>query len=77
MILRKAIFSELPVIWNILQQAIEQRKEEGSEQWQDGYPNEQSIYDDISKEYAYVLTGDNAILAYAAIILGSVSKQLN
>jgi GNAT superfamily N-acetyltransferase len=70
MILRKAIFSELPFIWNILQQAIEQRKQEGSEQWQDGYPNEQTVHDDINKGYAYVLTEENVILAYAAVIFG-------
>lgn len=68
MILRKAIFSELPVIWDILQQAIEQRKQDGSDQWQDGYPNEQTVRDDISKGFAYVLVDNNRILAYAAII---------
>lgn len=47
MILRKASFTELPVIWDILQQAIEQKKLDGSEQWQDGYPNKQIVYEDI------------------------------
>ncbi len=70
MILRKAIDAELPVIWNILQQAIQQRKEDGSEQWQNGYPNEQTVYDDISNGYAYVLVDNDLIVAYAAIIFG-------
>jgi hypothetical protein len=48
MILRKANFSEAPVIWNSLQQAIEQRRQDGSEQWQHGYPNEQIVHDDIN-----------------------------
>ena len=68
MILRKALFSELPVIWGILQQAIEQRKEDGSDQWQNGYPNEQTVHDDISKGYGYVLIDNNVILVYGAII---------
>jgi hypothetical protein len=35
---RKATTSEIPQIWDILQQAIARRKEEdGSNQWQDGY----------------------------------------
>ena len=68
MILRKALFSELPVIWDILQQAIEQRKEDGSDQWQNGYPNEQTVHDDISKGYGYVLIDNNVILVYGAII---------
>jgi len=70
MILRKAIFSEIPIIWEILQQAIEQRKQEGSDQWQYGYPNEQTVKDDIANDYAYVLSDKNVIIAYAAIIFG-------
>jgi GNAT superfamily N-acetyltransferase len=70
MILRKAVFLEQPVIWGILQQAIEQRKQDGSKQWQDGYPNEQTIYNDITNEYAYVLTENEVIIAYVAIIFG-------
>jgi GNAT superfamily N-acetyltransferase len=68
MILRKAILSEVPVIWEILQQAIERRRLDGSQQWQNGYPNEQSIRDDISKGYAYVLVENDVVIAYSAII---------
>ena len=68
MILQKAASTDLPVIWNILQQAIEQRKKEGSRQWQDGYPNEQTVHDDITKGYAYVLIDNNEVVAYSAII---------
>lgn len=70
MILRKAVFSELPVIWDILQQAIEQRRLSGSDQWQNGYPNEQVVHDDIINGYAYVLVDNEIIIAYAAIIFG-------
>lgn len=70
MILRKANLSELSIIWDIIQQAIEQRRQDGSEQWQNGYPSEQIIHKDITKGYAYVLVDNNAIVAYAAIIFG-------
>src|SRR5688572_31261868 len=70
MILRKANFSEAPIIWNILQQAIEQRKQDGSEQWQHGYPNEQTVHEDLAKGYAYLLTENEVIVAYAAIVFG-------
>ncbi len=70
MILRKAILSELPDIWIILQQAIAQRKRDGSEQWQNGYPNEQVVGDDITNGYGYVVEDNNEIIAYAAIIFG-------
>jgi GNAT superfamily N-acetyltransferase len=66
--LRKARVSDAPTIWSILQEAIEQRKQEGSRQWQDGYPNEQTVQDDIAKEYAHVLVDENVIVAYVAII---------
>jgi len=58
----------VPAIWEILQQAIEQRRKDGSEQWQNGYPNEQAVNDDITQGYAYVLTDDDVVIAYAAII---------
>ncbi|WP_428228746.1 GNAT family N-acetyltransferase [Flavobacterium sp.] len=66
--LRKADISEVSQIWNILQDAIEQRRLDGSSQWQDGYPNELSIINDINKGYGYVLTENGTILCYAAII---------
>ena len=70
MILRKAILSEAPIIWNILQEAIASRKQDGSDQWQHGYPNEQTVHDDITKGYAYVLVDNEIIIAFAAIIFG-------
>ena len=70
MTLRKAEISEQPIIWRILQEAIEQRRLEGSEQWQQGYPNEQTVADDIVNGYGYVLIDDNIIIAYSAIIFG-------
>lgn len=68
MILRKAILTDLPAIWEILQQAIEQRKNDGSKQWQDGYPNEQTVRDDIAHGYAHLFVDENLPVAYAAII---------
>lgn len=70
MVLRLANTSEVAIIWEILQQAIAQRKKDGSDQWQNGYPNQQTIIDDIEKGVGYVLLENNAIIAYAAIIFG-------
>lgn len=66
--LRKATITEVPVIWEILQYAIAQRKADGSQQWQDGYPNENSIRNDIDNGSAYVLKDNGTILLYAAVI---------
>ncbi len=68
--LKRATEADLPAIWTILQQAIEQRRREGSEQWQNGYPSEQTVRDDIAHGYAYVLLDRDTIVAYAAVIFG-------
>ena len=68
--LRKAHPSELPVIWDIIQYAIEQRRLDGSQQWQDGYPNEATIRTDIDTGNGYVVTDGDEILVYGAILFG-------
>lgn len=66
---KKAIQAQVPEIWSILQQAIKRRKEDGSKQWQDGYPNPEVIQKDIEKEAAYVLLEEDTIVGYCAILL--------
>ena len=66
---RKAQIDEIIPIWDILTQAILRRKEDGSEQWQDGYPNPEVIQKDIQKEAAYVLTEGETIIGYCAVII--------
>lgn len=66
--LREAKQHELPEIWGIIQYAIEQRRLDGSQQWQNGYPNIPSIQNDLDYGYAYVLEEEGNLLAYAAII---------
>ncbi|MBW8360285.1 MAG: GNAT family N-acetyltransferase [Weeksellaceae bacterium] len=66
--LRKALFADTERIWDILQQAIKRRKNEGSSQWQDGYPNPETVQTDIANCLGYVLTYDEKIIAYAALI---------
>jgi len=68
MTLRPATATDLPAIWTIIQYAIEQRRLDGSRQWQDGYPNQTSLQDDLDKGYAYVLDHEGAPLLYAAVI---------
>ena len=67
-IFRKASVHDIPQIWTIIQQAIVRRKNDGSQQWQDGYPNEDLIRKDIVDGIGYVLTDDDKIVGYAAII---------
>jgi len=68
--LRLAHLEDKNTIWEILQAAIEQRRKDGSDQWQNGYPNEQTVITDIQNNYGYVLVDNKTIIAYAAIIFG-------
>jgi GNAT superfamily N-acetyltransferase len=68
-ILRKATTSEIPQIWVILQQAIARRKEDGSNQWQDGYPNPDVIENDIDQNAGFVLTEGDTIIGYTALLI--------
>lgn len=69
--LRKATDEDKDRIWEILQQAIELRKRDDSDQWQDGYPNVEVVQHDINQGYGYVLLSEGCILAYVAIIFDS------
>lgn len=66
--LSKATLNDFHSIWNIILYAKETRKTEGSTQWQDGYPNENTIKQDIINHNAYIIKKYNDILAYVAII---------
>lgn len=65
---KKATPADHSAIWAILQQAILRRKKDGSQQWQDGYPNEQVVVSDIERGIGYVLESNGTIAGYAAIL---------
>lgn len=67
--LRLALKAELPIIMEIIDQAKARRKAEGSNQWQDGYPNMASLEADIDKKCGYVLAIDNKIVGYCAALV--------
>ena len=66
--LRKAVLADKKEIWKIIQQAIDRRKRDGSNQWQDGYPNPETIENDMANNNGYVLEGRTDIIGYAAVI---------
>jgi GNAT superfamily N-acetyltransferase len=59
----------MEAIWKILQQAIQRRKADGSDQWQNGYPNPEVIQNDIEKGIGFVLTDGGKVIAYSAVII--------
>ena len=67
---RRAQNSDVDKIVQILQDAISFLKESGSSQWQSGYPNRETVEEDIEKRVAWVLTVDNEVAGYAAVVIG-------
>ena len=70
-ILRKAEPNDQETIWGILQQAILRRKNDGSSQWQDGYPNSDTVRTDIENKFGYLLEIDGETAAYSALIFNN------
>ena len=66
---RKAQQEDAAQVWDILEQAINRRKEDGSRQWQDGYPNPDVVQNDIAKGVGYVLTDNDRIIGYSAVMI--------
>lgn len=67
---RRAQNSDVDKIVQILNDAISFLKESGSSQWQSGYPNRATVEDDINNGCAWVLTVDNEVAGYAAVVIG-------
>lgn len=68
---RPALPEDASKIWQILQQAIERRRMDGSAQWQDGYPNSDVVAKDIESNKGFVLTVDGEIAVYGAIFINN------
>ena len=71
---RRAQNSDVDKIVQILQDAITFLKKNGSSQWQSGYPNRATVEDDIKNGCAWVLTVDNEVAGYAAVVIGRDSN---
>ncbi|AEB76384.1 GNAT family N-acetyltransferase [Clostridium botulinum] len=69
---RKAIKTDINNIMKIIKQAQDYFKEQGIDQWQNNYPNVETISSDIANKESYVLLKDNNIVATAAV---SFSKE--
>ena len=60
--------SDAPAIWNILQAEIEVMRHAGRNQWQNGYPNPQTVASDIEKGQGRVLWLGTEVVGYCALI---------
>ncbi|MBS0030859.1 GNAT family N-acetyltransferase [Chitinophaga sp. 22321] len=66
---RKAKEQDATQIWSILEKAIARRKADGSEQWQNGYPNPEIVESDINKGYGYILADGETMIGYCAVMI--------
>jgi uncharacterized protein YqgV (UPF0045/DUF77 family) len=64
---RKAVETDINNIMKIIKQAQVYFKQQGINQWQDNYPNIETIRDDIIHKNGYVLLKDNNIVATVAV----------
>jgi GNAT superfamily N-acetyltransferase len=64
---RKSNMTDLPAVMKIIRQAQEYMRENRLDQWQDGYPDENQIKDDIVKGCGYVLLDGTVTAGTAAI----------
>lgn len=74
---RQAVTEDTLLIWEILEKAIQRRKEDGSSQWQDGYPNPSVVKNDIGKGIGYVMTDGNTVIGYCAILINDEPEYAN
>lgn len=66
---KEATHTDIPQIWEIIEQAIQRRKADGSSQWQDGYPNVAVIQKDVDAGAGFVLTEGNTVVGYTAVLI--------
>ena len=69
MIFRKSNMNDVKSIMRIIVQAQEFFKEQGIDQWQNGYPNEDTIIEDINNDESYILEKDGEVVATSMITL--------
>ena len=70
MIFRKAEPADFGQVMEIIRQAQTYLKEQNVEQWQDGYPNAESITEDIRNGVTYVYENKGTILCTMALVFG-------
>lgn len=63
---RKTSVNDIKDVMKIIKEAQNYFKDAGIDQWQNNYPNEDTIMNDIKNDYSYVLVKDGEVVATAA-----------
>ena len=64
---KQATTHDLPLIMNIIKEAQSYFKQNHINQWQNNYPNNQTIENDIKNGYSYVLLEEEEIIATVCV----------
>lgn len=67
-IIRVATGDDINRIMQIIEQAKKQMHREGKQQWDETYPAQEHILNDISDNNGYVMCQNNNIIAYGAVV---------
>ena len=65
--IRPAETADLPSALSIIRQTQEIFKTQGIDQWQNGYPNLQTLQHDLAQDWGRVLEEDGQTVAYFAL----------
>lgn len=65
--LRQARFEDIPSILEIYRDASKQMALMGIDQWQNGYPNQELLEDDIKRQESFVLCDGHVVVASAMV----------
>lgn len=68
MTFRRAKTSDISTIYNIIKQAQEYMKDNGINQWQDNYPNEDIIIQDVKQEINYVYCDGDKVIGTIVVL---------
>lgn len=68
--IRNAVNDDMLAILDLFARCRKTMKEQGIDQWQDGYPYPESISEDIDNDCAYVLVKGDIIVGYFAYSTG-------
>ncbi|UQS85658.1 GNAT family N-acetyltransferase [Apilactobacillus apisilvae] len=77
MLMRRAHIEDLNAIKQIIFEGKELLSKQGVNQWQDGYPNTDSLINDIRNQWTVVLEENGEILGTAAVIPGTDDSYEN
>ena len=69
--IRMAYPNEINRIMEIIQDGKDSFAAAGVDQWQDGYPDQEIIFEDILESRGYVAVENQEVVAYAALYKGN------